>query len=50
MSYVWAVVAFILGVIEFYGSQRPEWTIGWLIVSALFTIAGNVGYRRKDNG
>lgn len=49
MSYLWAIISFILGAIQF-GSGSTEVAIGWFIVSGLFTIAANINYGGRNNG
>ena len=48
MSYLWAICSFVLGAIEFGSGKDIYLAISWFVVSALFTIAGNIAYGRKS--
>lgn len=47
MSYLLAIMFFVLGVIEFFWGDTTYLAIGWFAVAGLFNIAGGIVYGRN---
>ena len=50
MSYLWAIISFVLGAIQFGSGNDNYLAISWFVVSGLFTIAANINYGGRNNG